>query len=102
VVSCRVDFQKNLAWKSVMIRYGPRSSQQNFCGHWQPRGHNTQESTTLTLPYGSNKHHCMGKEEFHWPCGVMQGWFSAKLGLKISDGPQQSAKLLWPLTAQGT
>jgi hypothetical protein len=38
LVSCRVDFQHNLAWKSVMI----------------------------------------------------------------SDGPQQSAKLLWPLTAQGT
>jgi hypothetical protein len=25
----------------------------------------------------------MGKEEFHCLCGVMQGWFSAKLGLKI-------------------
>jgi hypothetical protein len=36
------------------------SSHQNFCGHWQPQGHNKQEPTTLTLPYGSNKHHCMG------------------------------------------
>jgi hypothetical protein len=27
----------------------------------------------------------MDKEEFHWVCGVMQGWFSAKLGSKISD-----------------
>jgi hypothetical protein len=24
----------------------------------------------------------MHKEEFHWVCGVMQGWFSAKLGSK--------------------
>jgi hypothetical protein len=55
------------------------------------------------LPYGSNKHGCMDKEEFHWICGVMRGWFSAKLGWKISDGPQQSAKLnMWPLSAPGT
>jgi hypothetical protein len=27
----------------------------------------------------------MDKEEFHWVFGVMQGWFSAKLGSKISD-----------------
>jgi hypothetical protein len=24
----------------------------------------------------------MDKEEFHWVCGVMHGWFSAKLGVK--------------------
>jgi hypothetical protein len=48
-----------------------------------------------------NWHNCMGREEFHWLYGVMQGWFWAKLGLKmkISDGPpQESAQLLWPLT----
>jgi hypothetical protein len=46
----------------------------------QPQGHNKQESTTVILPYGSNKQHCMDKEDFHWLFGVMQGWFSAKLG----------------------
>jgi hypothetical protein len=44
----------------------------------------------------------MDLEEIHWIGGVMRGWFSAKLGLKINDGPQQSAKFLWPLTAPGT
>jgi hypothetical protein len=44
----------------------------------------------------------MGKEEFHWFCDVMGGGFWAKLGFKISDGPQQSAQFLWPLTAPGT
>jgi hypothetical protein len=34
----------------------------------------------------------MGKEEFLLVCGVMQGWFSAKLGSKISDGSQLSAQ----------
>jgi hypothetical protein len=38
----------------------------------------------------------MDKEEFHWVCGVMRGWFSAKLGSKISDGSQLSAALLFP------
>jgi hypothetical protein len=51
-----------------------------FLGHQQPQGHNKQESTTVILPYESNKQHCMDKEEFHWLFGVMQGWFSAKLG----------------------
>jgi hypothetical protein len=84
VVSCRVDhFWQNLDWKSVM----DPSSQQNFWGHWQSQGHNKQEPAPFTLPYGSNKHHCMGKEEFHWICGVMGGWFLAKFGLKTSDGP---------------
>jgi hypothetical protein len=62
---CGVDhFWQNLGWKSVM---DPKavSSQQNICDHWQPQGHNKQEPTTLTLSYGFNKHHCMGKEEFH-------------------------------------
>jgi hypothetical protein len=57
----------------------------------QPQGHNKQESTTYIHPYGSNKQHCMDKEEFHWVCGVMQGWFSAKLWSKIRDGSQLSA-----------
>jgi hypothetical protein len=48
-------------------------------GHQQPQGHNKQESTTFILSYGSNKQHCMDKEEFHWLFGVMQGWFSSKL-----------------------
>jgi hypothetical protein len=51
----------------------------------QPHRHNKQESTTFILPYGSSKQHCMGKEEFHWLFGVVQGWFSAKLGSKISS-----------------
>jgi hypothetical protein len=97
-VSCKDDFQQNLGWKSTM---GP-SSQHNFCGPWQPRGPNKQEPTTLILPYGSNKHHRMDKEEILWFCGVMRCWFSAKLGLKISDGPQQPAQFLWPMTATGT
>jgi hypothetical protein len=44
----------------------------------------------------------MDKEEFYWLCGVMQVWFSAKLGLKISDGSQQWAQFLWPPTAPAT
>jgi hypothetical protein len=47
------------------------SSQQIFCGHCQPQGHNKQEPTTLILPYdASNKYHCRDKKEFHWLCGV--------------------------------
>jgi hypothetical protein len=57
------------------------SCQHNLLGHQQPQGHIKQESTTFILPYGSKKQHCMDKEEFHWVGGVMQGWFSAKLGL---------------------
>jgi hypothetical protein len=83
VVSCRVGFQQNLSQISVM----DPGCQHNLLGHQQqPQGHNKQESTTFILPtYGSNKQHCMDEEEFHWVCGVVQGWFSAKLGLKISD-----------------
>jgi hypothetical protein len=33
----------------------------------------------------------MDKEEFHWLFGVVQGWFSAKLGSKISYISQLSA-----------
>jgi hypothetical protein len=44
----------------------------------------------------------MDKEEFHWVCGGMHGWFSAKLGSKIRDGSQLSAQFLWPPTATGT
>jgi hypothetical protein len=54
------------------------------------------------LPYGSNKQHCMDKEEFHWVFGVIQSWFSAKLGSKISDGSQLSAQFLGPSTTTGT
>jgi hypothetical protein len=68
------------------ISDGSASCQHNFLGHQQPQGHNKQESTTFILPYGSNKQHCMDKEEFHWVFGVLWGWFSAKLGSKISDG----------------
>jgi hypothetical protein len=35
----------------------------------------------------------MGKEEFHWLCGVVQGWFSAKLGLKIAVMASEMAKI---------
>jgi hypothetical protein len=82
----------------------PISCQHNFCGHQhhQGQGHNKQESTTFILPYGSNKQHCTDKEEFQWVCGVVQGWFSAKLGSKIGDGSQLSAQFLWPPTAPGT
>jgi hypothetical protein len=76
--------------------------QHNFWGHLQPQGHNKQESTTFILPYGSNKQHCMDKEEFHWVFGVMRGWYSAKLGSNISDGSQLSAQFLGPSTATGT
>jgi hypothetical protein len=78
------------------------SCQHNFCGHQQQQGHHKQESTTFILPYGSNKQHCMDKEEFHWVCGVVQqGWFSAKLGIKIGDGSWLSAQFLWPPTSPG-
>ena len=81
LVSCGVGFQQNLGQKSVMDPL--RSCQHNnFLGHQQPQGQNKQESTTFILPYGYNKQHCMDKEEFHWLFGVMQGWFSAKLGSK--------------------
>jgi hypothetical protein len=37
----------------------------------------------------------MDKEESYWVCGVVQGWFSAKLGSKISgDKSQLSAQFL--------
>jgi hypothetical protein len=55
--------------KSVMM---DPSSGHSFCDHQQPQRHNKQEPTTFILPYGSNKQHCMDKEEFHWLCGVMQ------------------------------
>jgi hypothetical protein len=81
LVSCRVDFQQNLGQKSVM----DSSCQHNFLGHQQPRGHHKQEPTTFILSLGSNKQHCMDKEEFHWVFGVLWGWFLAKLGSKISQ-----------------
>jgi hypothetical protein len=87
-VSCGVGFQQNLGQKSLM----DPSCQHNFLCHQQPQGHNKHESTTFILPHGSNKQHCMNKEEFHWVFGVVRGWFSAKLGSKISDGSQQSLK----------
>jgi hypothetical protein len=75
----------------------------NFLVHQQPQGHNKQESTTFILPYGSNKQHCMDKEEFHWVFGVVQGWFSAKLGSKISEGSQlMSSQFPWPSAATRT
>jgi hypothetical protein len=43
----------------------------------------------------------MYKEEFHWLFGVVQGWFLAKLGPKISssNGSQLlSAQFPWPPT----
>jgi hypothetical protein len=67
LVSCGVGFQQNLGQKSVM----EPSCQHNYLGHQQPQGHNKQESTTFILPYGSNKQHCMDKEEFHWVFGVL-------------------------------
>jgi hypothetical protein len=67
------------------ISDGSRLTAHNFLGHQQPQGHNKQESTTFILPYGSNKQHCMDKEEFLWLFGVVQGWFSAKLGSKIIE-----------------
>jgi hypothetical protein len=74
-------FQQNLGQKSAVMD-DPSCCQHNFLGHQQGQGqgHNKQESTTFILPYGSNKQHCMGKEEIHWLLGVVQGWFSAKLG----------------------
>jgi hypothetical protein len=90
LVSCRVGFHQNLGQKSVTDAI----CQHNFLGHQQPQGHNKQESTTFILPYGSNKHHCMGKEEFHWLFGVVQGWFSSKLGSKIIDGSVGSLRTL--------
>jgi hypothetical protein len=98
LVSCGVGFQQNLGQKSVM----DPGCQHNFLGHQQPQGHDKQESTTFILPYGSNKQHCMDKEEFHWVFGVLRGWFSAKLGSKISDGSRLSAQFPWPPTATGT
>jgi hypothetical protein len=88
LVSCRVGFQQNLGQKSVT----DPSCQHNIWSHQQPQGHNKQESTTFILPYGSNKQHCMDKEELCWVFGVMQGWFSAKLGSKIIGWSQLSAQ----------
>jgi hypothetical protein len=80
-VSCRVGFHQNFDL-GQKISDGSQLSAQFPCRHQQPQGHNKQESTTFILPYGYNKQHCMDKEEFHWLFGVMQGWFSAKLGSK--------------------
>jgi hypothetical protein len=44
----------------------------------------------------------MDKEEFHWVFGVLQGWFSAKLGSKISHGSKLLEQFLGPPTATGT
>jgi hypothetical protein len=52
------------------ISDGSQLSAQFPCDHQQPQGHKKQESTTFILPYGSNKQHCMDKEEFHWIFGV--------------------------------
>jgi hypothetical protein len=78
LVSSGVGFQQNLGQKSVM----DPSCQHHFGGHQQPQGHNKQKTTTFILPYGSNKRHCIDKEEFHCVFGVLGGWFSAKLGSK--------------------
>jgi hypothetical protein len=92
-------FSIKLGSKSVM----DPSCHHNFWDHQQPQGYNKQESTNFILPYGSNKQHCMDKEkEFHWVFGVMQVWFSEKLGKKISDGSQLSVQFLGPPTATGT
>jgi hypothetical protein len=99
LVSCGVGFQQNSGQQSMM----DPSCQHNFLGHQQTQGHNKQESTTtFILPYGSNKQHCMDKEEFHWIFGVVRGWFSAKFGSKIHDGSQLSAQFPWPPTDTGT
>jgi hypothetical protein len=58
--------------------------------------------SNFILPYGSNKQHCMDKEEFHWLFGIVWGWFLAKLGSKFCDGSQLSAQFPWPPTATGT
>jgi hypothetical protein len=89
-------FSAKLGLGSKISSDGSQLSAQFPWPPMQPQGHNKQESTTFILPYGSSKQHCMGKEEFHWFFGVMQGWFSAKLGLgsKISsDGSLLSSQL---------
>jgi hypothetical protein len=53
-------FSAKLGSKSVM---NLSICLQNFCGHQQHQGHHKQESTIFILPYGSNKQHCMDKEE---------------------------------------
>jgi hypothetical protein len=79
VVSFRSDFQQNLGSNSVM----DPSSGLNFCDHQQHKQrHNKQEPTTFILPYGSNKQHCMDKEEFQWFCAVMQDGYVPKFGSK--------------------
>jgi hypothetical protein len=78
------------------------SWQYNFWGHQQPQGHKKRESTTFILSLGSNKQHCMDKEEFHWVFGVLRGWFSAKLGSQISHGSELAIQFLGPPTAKGT
>jgi hypothetical protein len=80
LVSCRVGFHQNLGSKKSLM--DPTWCKHNFLGHQQPQGHNKQESATFILPYGSNKQYCMDEEEFHWIFGVLEGWFSAKLGVK--------------------
>jgi hypothetical protein len=78
LVSCAgLVFIKTWVKKSVMDPI----CQHNFLGHQQPQGHNKQESATFIHPYGSNKQHCMDEEEFHWVFGVLEGWFSSKLGV---------------------
>jgi hypothetical protein len=63
------------------------SCKHHFLGHQQPLRHNKQESTTFIHPYGSNKQHCMDKEEFHWVFWCHAGLVFIKTwGQKISDG----------------
>jgi hypothetical protein len=44
----------------------------------------------------------MDKEEIHWLFGVMQGWFSAKLGSKISSDGSQLLSAQFPLPPTAT
>jgi hypothetical protein len=59
----------------------------NLCGHQQPWGHKRNRNQPLLLIHmdPSNTIVCTRKNFICYD-GMMQGWFSAKVGSKISDG----------------
>jgi hypothetical protein len=88
LVSSRVGFQQNLGQKSAVKDPIAVVSTISLSLNMQPHRHNKQESTTFILPYGSSKQHCIGKEEFHWLFGIVQGLVFSKTWVKNqrSDG----------------
>jgi hypothetical protein len=84
-------FAAGLVFSKTWIKIGDGSLQLSAQFLWPPTAHGTSQTGInhfYSSIYGSNKQHCMDKEESYWVCGVVQqGWFSAKLGSKLVTDP---------------